>query len=62
MAREISKECTYKCKDCSRHNEIKGAKTKVNVRANQILVHRFSHVLSIVQLCLWKKLSPLEGL
>ena len=28
MASEISKSYTYKCVDCSRHNEIKGAKTK----------------------------------
>ena len=26
MANKISKNYTYKCVDCSRHNEIKGAK------------------------------------
>ena len=28
MASEISKNYKYKCVDCSRHNEIKGAMTK----------------------------------
>ena len=28
MASEISKNCTYKCVDCLRHNGIKGAKAK----------------------------------